>query len=137
LSDDDADIEREMLEGLERLVALQAMLTPARLPSVETGHRVVGAETCHFSAPASLPDEEGQPSGRLLLTSGRAIVVGGTRPATMKWHLVRQVLRVDRDMILVPADRHQAVRVRCNSFGDALCATVISRRLSEGPRPPL
>ena len=73
LSDDDAEIEREMLDALECLGALKADVDAMGLPQLSTGHRVVGFDVCHFIGPVSMPDEAAQPSGRLLLTSARAI----------------------------------------------------------------
>ena len=37
----------------------------------------MGQEECHFIAPASLPDDPLQPSGRVLLTARRALFAGG------------------------------------------------------------
>ena len=76
---DDVEIEEEMLDGLERLVALTGELQASRLPSVETTHRVVGTDVCHYSAPASMPEDPAQPSGRLLLTGTRAVFIGGAK----------------------------------------------------------
>ena len=57
---DDVEMELEMLDALEQLVRLRAETAGGTLPLVETGHRIIGTEVCHFSAPASLPDD---PSG--------------------------------------------------------------------------
>ena len=81
LPDEEVEVEREMLDGLEALEAVQVALTAGALPAVETGHRVVGSDVCHFSAPASMPDEPSQPSGRLLLTHARAVFAGGSGQA--------------------------------------------------------
>ena len=79
LEDDEHEIEREMLEGLESLVELTETIGTGGPPTIETGHRAVGSDRCHFSAPASLPDDPAQPTGTLLLTSTRTIFVGGAR----------------------------------------------------------
>jgi hypothetical protein len=129
LPEDDIEIEREMLEGLERLIALTHEIGANGLPVVDTGHRVVGTERCHFSAPASMPDEPTQPSGRLLLTSGRAIFVGGASARTLAWHMVGDALPSDRDLVLVRVDREHLLRFRSNTFADALCAAFLARRL--------
>src|SRR5436190_2468066 len=50
---DDLEIEEEMLDGLKQLLDLERGLAAAALPIVETTHRVVGADVCHFSAPVS------------------------------------------------------------------------------------
>src|SRR6266852_2907871 len=76
---DDLEIEAEMFAALQHLLELDRELAAARLPIVETMHRVVGADRCHFSAPVSMPDDPAQPTGRLLLTSTRAVFAGGAR----------------------------------------------------------
>jgi hypothetical protein len=129
LSEDDVEIEREMVDALQDLAELTAAVQAAGLPAVETGHRVVGSDRCHFTAPASMPDEVSQPSGRLLLTSGRAIFVGGVQGATVPWHSVGEALHVDRDLILIRSDRDKLYRFRCNTFSDALRTAFLSREL--------
>ena len=96
LSDDDVEIEREMLEALERVLALESAVSEHGLPSVETGHRIAGGGPCHFSAPASMPDDAAQPSGRLLLTSMRAAFAAGGASRTLAWHTVTDVAHQDR-----------------------------------------
>ena len=66
--DGDLEIEREMLEALEHVVDFAAAVAESGLPAIATGHRVVGTDVCHFTAPVSMPDDPAQPSGRLLLT---------------------------------------------------------------------
>src|SRR5688500_3136761 len=75
LPEEEIELERVMLEGLAALRGQLARLA-AGLPIVETGHRVIGPEACHFSAPAFMPDEPSQPAGRLLFTGARAVFVG-------------------------------------------------------------
>lgn len=130
LSDDDVEIEREMLEALDRVVALEASVAEHGLPSVETGHRIAGAGTCHFSAPAAMPDDAAQPSGRLLLTSTRAAFAGGGSSRTLAWHTIADVAHQDRDVLLVRTGGQVAYRFRFNSHADALCAAFIARRLA-------
>ena len=116
-----------MLDGLEQLAALRAA---SALPLVETGHRVVGTDVCHFTAPASMPDEEAQPSGRLILTSARAIFAGGARAVTVPWHSIGRVLQHDRDVTIVRHDRETLHRFRCNVFGDAMTAAFLAETLA-------
>ena len=128
LPDDDIEVEREMLDGLRELWRLHGELDSAGLPSIETGHRVIGADVCHFSAPASMPDDEAQPSGRLLLTSARAIFAGGARTRSLPWHAVGKILHSERDILLVRKDQG-LYRFRCNTYSDALRGTLIAERL--------
>jgi hypothetical protein len=129
-SDDDLEIEREMIEGLEQLLQFASTVAEQGLPAIGTGHRVVGTDICHFSAPVSMPDDPSQPSGRLLLTHTRAVFVGGARGVTVPWHAVTRVLHSDRDVVLVRVDSESLYRFRCNSFEDVLRAVFIAQRLA-------
>ena len=134
LPEDDAEIEREMLEALDRLGELKAGVEAAGLPRIETGHRVVGSDVCHFIGPVSMPDEAAQPSGRLILTNARAIFVGSANGSAVPWHAVARVVQAERDLLLVRADRQHVHRFRCNSFADALCAAFLARHLADRRR---
>ena len=132
LADDAVEIEREMLDGLKDLLHLREALRATGLPVVETRHRVVGHDVCHFTAPASMPDEPEQPSGRLLLTSRRAIFIGGANGAALPWHGVLDARHLDRDLVL--ARQGVPARFRCNTFSDALRAACIARELMTAHR---
>jgi hypothetical protein len=134
LPEEDIEIEREMLAGLEYLVELQHALDANGLPVVETGHRVIGSDICHFNITASMPDDEAQPSGHLFFTPTRVIFAGGARSRTMPWHTIGEVLQHDRDLILVRNDRETFSRFRCNVYADALAGALLARRLSNGAR---
>lgn len=137
---DDLEVEAEMLEALRQLLDLDRDLAASRVPIVETSHRIVGADRCHFSAPVSMPDDPAQPTGRLLLTSTRAVFAGGARTPTLPWHGVREVLQTGRDLVFVPgragADPSDGQRFRCNSFGEALCGAAIARHLVRQAKTP-
>jgi hypothetical protein len=128
---DDLEVEEEMLDALRHLLELQPELAAGRLPVLETSHRVVGADRCHFSAPVSMPDDPAQPTGRLLLTSTRAVFAGGARTPALAWHATREVLQTGRDLVFVYRSAHEddGYRFRCNSFTDALCGAAIARHL--------
>lgn len=126
---DDVEIEREMLDGIVAAVALAHSLDGG-LPTVDTGHRIVGTDHCHFSAPASRAEDDAQTAGRLLLTSRRAIFVGGAAAVTLPWHAVAETAVVGRDLVLARRDRDAASIFRCNSYADALCARLIAERLA-------
>jgi hypothetical protein len=134
LPEEEIEIEREMLDGLDQAWRLHVALAADGLPVVETGHRVVGTETCHFSAPSSMPDDAAQPSGRLIFTGARAIFAGGARALTLPWHAVADVAQQERDVILVRHDRETFHRFRCNVFADALCAGLLARTLARRAR---
>jgi len=129
--DDDAlDIEREMLDGLDALVELSTVVAQSGPPMLATGHRVVGTDRCHFSAPASLPDDPAQPGGTLLLTSTRAVFAGGARAVTIPWHRVGECTHHDRDLVLVSTGSQDLQRIRLNNFADALSAVFLARHLA-------
>jgi hypothetical protein len=123
----DIEVEEEMLDGLEQLLALSAELDGGRLPRIDTTHRVIGAEACHYSAPVSMPDDSSQPSGRLLLTATRAVFVGGAKVTSAAWHSTAQALQADRDLLLIRVDAQTVHRFRCNTYADALCAAALAR----------
>lgn len=134
---DDVEIEEEMLEGLRQLIALERALGASQLPTVETTHRVVGTDRCHFSAPVSVPDDPAQPTGRLLLTSTRAVFAGGARTPALPWHAVREIVQTGRDVIFVlRAGDEGGQRFRCNSFAEALSGAAIARHLVRRARTP-
>ncbi len=127
---DDLELEEEMLDALRQLVDLSRELDAARLPVVETSHRLVGLDVCHFSAAVSVPDDPAQPTGRLLMTSRRAAFAGGGRVPALAWHGVRQVVQDGRDILFIHIGREDGVRFRCNSFSDAVCGAAIARFLA-------
>ena len=139
LPEEEIEIEREMLEGLRESDELSSAIRVSGLPTIETGHRVVRAEPCHYTAPVSMPEEPGQPVGRLLFTSGRAIFVGGANGLAAAWHTITEIVYVERDLVLVRNGREESYRFRCNTYGDALRGACIAgeilasrRRASSG-----
>jgi hypothetical protein len=129
LPTEEVELETEMLDGLAAAVELESAIGASGLPIVETGHRVIGAEPCHFSAPVFLPDNHSHAAGRLLYTPTRAVFVGGATPTTVPWHAVTDVQQAARDILFVRADRERLHRFRANSYADALCGALVARRL--------
>jgi hypothetical protein len=133
---EDVELEEEMLQALEDLLALERDLARGMWPSIETSHRVAAGEPCHFSAAVSMPDDPAQPTGRLLLTSGRAAFAGGARTPVVPWHAAREVVRAGRDLLVIRG-AEDGMRFRCNSFSDAVCGVAIARRLMRAARRPV
>jgi hypothetical protein len=133
LPEDDIEVEREMLAGLDAAAAFVRRLDDG-LPRVQTGHRVVGTDVCHLIVNASLPDDRSQPAGRLIFTDRRAIFAGGPHARTLAWHAVSGAVADGRDLVLI-ARGAEPVRFRCNSYEDALCGWLLARRLSGAGRP--
>jgi len=127
--EEEIEIEREMLAALIERETLASSVRETGLPCLETGHRVVRGEPCHYSEPASMPEEAGQPSGRLLLTANRALFVGSGKTIASAWHMVSVALHAERDLVLVKNGGNQSFRFRCNTYGDALRATFIADQL--------
>jgi uncharacterized membrane protein len=124
---DPDDVERadEILDGLDRVLALASQ--PA-LPSMATQHRVIGSDTCHFAAPASVLGQS-ESSGKLFVTSSR-LVFAGPRVHTWPWHRVRRILREERTLSIVIAGGSEMTTVLCNSYGDAMVIAHMASRLT-------
>ena len=125
---DDLEIEEEMLDALRQLLDARARAGRSRLPIVETTHRVVGPDRCHFSAPVSMPDDPAQPTGRLLLTSTRAVFAGGARTPALPWHAAREVIQSGRDLLFVFRTRRKTAATAS--------AAIRSRTRCAAPRSP-
>ena len=123
----DLELEYEMLEGARELERLRRQVAQEALPVVETQHRVLGGETCHFSAPSSAVQGTAELSGRLLLTATRAVFVGNGRSVTTPWHAVREIARVDRQVVLARTDGSTAAEFRLNTYGDAVAVAFLAR----------
>ena len=121
---DERERQQEMLDALERLCALTGT---GSLPVLDTQHRVIGTDVCHFMAPVSAPDH-GDAAGKLFLTSERVIFAGGASIA-WPWHRVRRAARHERDVVFEGGDA-LTLRLRCNCYGDAAVAVVLSERLA-------
>ena len=130
----DLEVEEEMLDALREALTLAPDLAAARLPVIETSHRAAAGERCHFSAAVSMPDDPAQPTGRLLLTSGRVAFAGGSRTPSMAWHATREVIRADRDLIFVRTAGADGYRFRCNTYMDAVRGAAIARHLARAAR---
>ena len=140
--EDEIEVEREMVQALIDRQDLAASVRATGLPRVDTRHRIVRAEPCHYSEPASMPDEPGQPCGRLLFTATRAIFIGGGKTISAAWHTIARSLHTERDLVFLENRHEQSYRFRCNTYGDALRAAFIAqelvakRRRSEPDQPP-
>ena len=125
----DVEIEIEMLEAMEQLAQVRHAVAEGVLPVIETHHRVIGAEACHFTAPASLPTDPAQASGRVLFTPSRSLFIGGGRTANLPWHAVLHVVREDRDLLLARAAGADGAHFRFNNYADAVVSAFLARRL--------
>lgn len=121
-----AEAQDEMLEGLEALLDLtQSAQSP--LPVLDTQHRVIGADTCHYMAPASLIDQVDS-GGKVFVTSARVIFAAGT-VVSWPWHQIVRVQREERDLVLELKGR-PGVRLRLNTYEGALVMAALAGRLS-------
>jgi hypothetical protein len=122
---DEHEGQTEMIDGLQALAALRAR---EALPVVLTQHRAIGADACHFLAPAALVGEPGA-GGKLFLTSERLVFVGG-RSVAWPWHRVRQFRRHGREVLVTAAGAAEPLHLHCGNYGDALVAAYVIARLS-------
>jgi hypothetical protein len=134
---EDVEVETEMLDALVSLRQLHAGAERGELPILDTQHRIVGTEPCHFTAPASLPDDPAQTSGRLLITPTRALFVGAGRTHVVAWHTVHDAVRVDRDVVLMRADKSAGAYFRLNTYGDAVATVFFARHFKDARRTRL
>jgi hypothetical protein len=124
---DEADRQIEFLEGLDHLAGVRAN---AVMPELPTQHRVIGADRCHFIAPASLIGPHAV-SGKFFLTSERAIFVGAS-VVSWPWHRVRAAARFDRDVLLTILGNGEPFALRCNTYAEAFEAQDLASRLARG-----
>ena len=127
LTEDEAAIEIEMLEGLRDFLAFRAEVERDGLPVLDTQHRVLGADRCHFWTPAFLPDQV-EAGGKLFLTGTRLVFLGGGVQAA-PWHAVSTITRDGRDLVAAVPSRGAVLRFRCNAYGEAMRALYVAERL--------
>jgi hypothetical protein len=118
-----AEAQDEMLEGLEALLHL----AQSPLPVLETQHRVIGADTCHYMAPASLIGQVDS-GGKVFVTSARIVFAAGAVVA-WPWHQIARIQREERDVLLDLKGR-PGVRLRLNTYEGALVMAALAGRLS-------
>ena len=125
--EDDPEIQEEHREGLERVRQAEAA---GALPVLETQHRAIGPDICHFAVPASMPDGA-DAFGKLFVTD-RRLIFAGPSPVTLGLGRVIKADRHERDIIVVPGGG-APLRFRCNSFGDAMLGVWLLDRLRRKP----
>jgi hypothetical protein len=121
---DIAELQEEMVDGLERLLVLAGEST---LPVVATQHRVIGNEVCHFIAPVSLI-EQVDASGKLFATAERLVFAAGA-VKQWPWHSIASLTREERDVVIDLRGRPGAARLRANTYGDAIVIVALAGRL--------
>lgn len=120
---DVAEAQEEMVEGLEALLHL----AQSPVPVLDTQHRVIGADTCHYMAPASLVDQV-DAGGKVFVTSARVIFAAGA-VQSWPWHQIARVHRDERDL-LIELKARPGVRLRLNTYEGALVIAALAGRLS-------
>jgi hypothetical protein len=129
LTEEDVAIELEMIEGhLQALDLAEAIARGERPPIVETGHRVLGTDTCYFTAPASALTRGADETGRLFLTSRRIVFMGGG-VKSVSWGSVAELREDGRDIIVLAPAGELAHRFRCNSYIDSKRGICLARWL--------
>ena len=112
-----------MREGLEALAAFER----SDLPVLHTQHRVIGSDACHYMAPASVIAEV-DAGGKVFVTSAKIIFASGS-VMSWPWHLITRIRREERDLVIDLKGR-PAVRLRVNTYGDALLIEALFVRLT-------
>lgn len=112
-----------MREGLEALAAFER----SDLPVLHTQHRVIGSDACHYMAPASVIAEV-DAGGKVFVTSAKIIFASGS-VVCWPWHLITRIRREERDLVIDLKGR-PAVRLRVNTYGDALLIEALFVRLT-------
>ncbi len=133
LDAEDVALECEHLAGLLAAADLRERLARGEpLEVIPTRHPAITGERCHFLAPASSPDGLMDQGGKLFLTDRRILYLGASK-LEAEWRQVTEVRDQERDIFLTvqPLD---LLRVRFNSYVDALRAAEIARYLSRSPR---
>lgn len=118
-----AEAQDEMIEGLEALLHL----AQSPIPVLDTQHRVIGTDTCHYMAPASLISEV-DAGGKVFVTSARIVFAAGTA-VSWAWHQISRVQRDERDL-LIDLKGRPGVRLRLNTYEGALVIAALAGRLS-------
>ena len=137
IGEPDIELECEMLDALEALRTMQRAIANGGPPIIETHHRVIGTEACHFTAPASIATDQAQAAGRVLLTRTRAVFVGAGRTAATPWHQVHDVARLQRDVLLARPDQTPVAHFRFNTYADAVVCAFLASHLKPVKRPRL
>jgi hypothetical protein len=121
--EEDPEIREEHNDGLERVRCAEAA---GALPVLDTQHRAIGTDVCHFAVPASMPDRA-DAFGKFFVTD-RRVVFAGPSPVSLGLGRIIRVARQDRDVVIL-AGGDGPLRFRCNSFGDAMMAEWLLNRL--------
>jgi hypothetical protein len=127
LTEEEAALELEMLDGLRDAIAFAKTVARDGLPLLDTQHRILAGEPCRFSAPVTRVDTTEGVAGRLFLTDARAVFLGVVVTA-LPWASVARIVRDARDVVFAGAQRRH--HFRFNTFADALRATWLADRLA-------
>lgn len=134
LSDEDVELEVEMVQGARDLLALQDAVRAQGLPAIQHQHKALRGEPCHFVASASLLGADGDRPGRLFMTERRLVFLAAPL-VTLPWSGLTTVNDEGRELIVVGPARPGGLRFRCNSISDARCGRWLSDRLRNGSTP--
>lgn len=129
LADEDVEMELELRAAWLDVLELAGSARLGDLPVLETNHRVVGADTCYFIAPAFAVDRPHEP-GKVFLTDRRVMFVGST-VTSAGWGRVSRIDDVERDLVVVWAGASGLRRYRFNTLRDAKRGAFVARWLKD------
>ena len=124
---DEWELETERLTGLVEGADALKRLDTEGLPVVVSQHKAIGADTCHFTVPATLVVGGDEQPGRVFVTAERVIFSGG-RGASLRWSEVAGA-DVELRTLLLARAAGSVHRIRCNTCGQARVLQVFCRRL--------
>jgi hypothetical protein len=130
VSDEEVELELEMLQGTLDLLAFRESVAQHGLPQVPHQHKALKGEPCHFAASAFLTADGAERTGRLMLTPTRLVFIA-TPLLVVPWRRGVRVREDARDLIVQAPARGASFRFRCNTFSDARRACWLAGRLRD------
>lgn len=132
LSDEDVELELEMVQGALEALDLVDLVARDGLPVLTHQHKALGDDRCHFVASAFLADDAGHRTGRLFFTNRRLLFLASP-VLSLPWSRVAVLQDDARDILVKTVGAGDIYRLRCNSFSDARCGIVIAQALMRRP----
>lgn len=132
LSEDEVELELEMVQGALDAMDLDARLASEGLPVLAHQHKALGDDRCHFLASVFLADDDGHRTGRLFFTNRRVFFLANP-VLSVPWSRVASLEEDERDLVIATVGAGEMYRFRCNSFSDARCGALMARALLRRP----
>lgn len=128
VSEDEVELEVEMLTGALDAIALRERIVAEGLPVLAHQHKALGDDRCHYLASVFLADDDGHRTGRLFFTNRRLFFLASP-VLTVPWSRIAALEAEERDLLIRTVGGGEVYRFRCNSFSDARCGVVVAGAL--------